>query len=126
MTDAEVDGVSGEQEEQKEEEGCLSIPGLYVEIVRPKTIHLKGFDIHGNDSEPSATVVGVPNVQVVPVNVVAVGGATCGKPVGFLPADDGCGTTYSAVATVEDGKPKIIPNRTGGRLTPSVIELVTA
>ena len=26
-----------------------------------------------------------------------IGDTTCGKPVGFLPADDGCGTTYSAV-----------------------------
>lgn len=31
------------------------------------------------------------------VEVVQVGGATCGKPVGFLPRDDGCGTTVSAV-----------------------------
>jgi peptide deformylase len=31
------------------EEGCLSIPGLYVEIVRPKTIHVKGIDLDGND-----------------------------------------------------------------------------
>jgi len=31
------------------------------------------------------------------------------------------GTTYSAVATVEEGKPRIIPNRAGLRLTPSMI-----
>lgn len=31
------------------------------------------------------------------VDVVLVGGQTCGKPVGFLPRDDGCGTTWSAV-----------------------------
>lgn len=31
------------------------------------------------------------------VEVVVVGDTTCGKPVGFLPADDRCGTTYSAV-----------------------------
>ncbi len=31
------------------------------------------------------------------------------------------GTTYSAVATVDAGKPVIIPNRHGGRLTPSVV-----
>ncbi len=30
------------------------------------------------------------------VQVVAIGGATCGKPVGFLPASQ-CGTTYSVV-----------------------------
>ncbi|NRF68066.1 peptidase S41 [Aquincola sp. S2] len=31
------------------------------------------------------------------VNVVLVGDASCGKPVGFLPHDDRCGTTYSVV-----------------------------
>jgi len=31
------------------------------------------------------------------VDVVAIGDTTCGKPVGFLPADDGCGDTYSVV-----------------------------
>jgi len=33
------------------EEGCLSIPGLYVEIVRPKTVLLTGVDLDGNDVE---------------------------------------------------------------------------
>ncbi len=36
------------------EEGCLSVPGLSWEIVRPKTIHLKGFDIHGNEVDIEA------------------------------------------------------------------------
>jgi molecular chaperone DnaK len=31
------------------------------------------------------------------------------------------GTTYSAVATVENGRPAIIPSRSGSRLTPSVV-----
>ena len=31
------------------EEGCLSIPGLYVEMVRPKTVLLKGVDVNGNE-----------------------------------------------------------------------------
>jgi len=31
------------------------------------------------------------------VDVVLVGDTTCGKPVGFLPHDDRCGTTYSVV-----------------------------
>lgn len=31
------------------------------------------------------------------MDVVLVGGTTCGKPVGFLPADNQCGTTYSVV-----------------------------
>ncbi len=36
------------------EEGCLSVPGLSWEIVRPKTIHLRGFDIHGNQIDLEA------------------------------------------------------------------------
>jgi carboxyl-terminal processing protease len=31
------------------------------------------------------------------VSVVTIGNTTCGKPVGFLPQADGCGTTYSVV-----------------------------
>jgi len=31
------------------------------------------------------------------VQVVTIGDTTCGKPVGFLPRDDGCGSTFSAV-----------------------------
>jgi peptide deformylase len=30
------------------EEGCLSIPGLYVEIVRPKNVLVRGVDLDGN------------------------------------------------------------------------------
>jgi len=33
------------------EEGCLSIPGLYVEIVRPKHVLLRGVDLDGNPIE---------------------------------------------------------------------------
>jgi len=32
-------------------EGCLSIPGLHFEIVRPEFIHVRGVDIDGNDIE---------------------------------------------------------------------------
>jgi carboxyl-terminal processing protease len=39
----------------------------------------------------------VNGLRGVGVNVVAIGDVTCGKPVGFLPADDGWGTTYSIV-----------------------------
>jgi peptide deformylase len=39
------------------EEGCLSIPGLYVEIVRPKTVLLRGVDIDGNTVEWEADEV---------------------------------------------------------------------
>jgi peptide deformylase len=31
------------------EEGCLSIPGLYVEMLRPKTVHVVATDLDGND-----------------------------------------------------------------------------
>jgi peptide deformylase len=30
------------------EEGCLSVPGLSWEIVRPKLVHLRGIDLDGN------------------------------------------------------------------------------
>jgi peptide deformylase len=31
------------------EEGCLSVPGLHWTIVRPKEIHLTGYDLEGNE-----------------------------------------------------------------------------
>lgn len=31
------------------EEGCLSVPGLFWEIVRPKEIHLTGYDLDGSE-----------------------------------------------------------------------------
>lgn len=31
------------------EEGCLSIPGLFFPIVRPKEIHLTGYDLDGRE-----------------------------------------------------------------------------
>jgi peptide deformylase len=31
------------------EEGCLSIPGIYWEIVRPKAVHITGHDLDGNE-----------------------------------------------------------------------------
>jgi peptide deformylase len=36
------------------DEGCLSIPGLYVEMVRPKTVLMRGVDINGNVVEREA------------------------------------------------------------------------
>ena len=30
-------------------EGCLSIPGLSYEIIRPKEVHLRGYDLDGNE-----------------------------------------------------------------------------
>jgi peptide deformylase len=31
------------------DEGCLSVPGLAWEIVRPKEVHLTGYDLDGNE-----------------------------------------------------------------------------
>ncbi len=31
------------------EEGCLSLPGIAIEIVRPKQVHLVGYDLDGNE-----------------------------------------------------------------------------
>ncbi len=36
------------------DEGCLSIPGLYVEILRPKEVLLHGWDLDGNELEIEA------------------------------------------------------------------------
>jgi peptide deformylase len=33
------------------DEGCLSVPGLFWPITRPKLVHLVGLDIDGNDIE---------------------------------------------------------------------------
>jgi peptide deformylase len=33
------------------EEGCLSIPGLYVEMVRPKEVLMRGFTLAGDEIE---------------------------------------------------------------------------
>ncbi|MEP6661543.1 MAG: peptide deformylase [Acidimicrobiales bacterium] len=41
--------VSDARGEWVYDEGCLSIPGLYFELVRPKEIHLTGYDLDGNE-----------------------------------------------------------------------------
>jgi len=41
--------VSEERGEWAYDEGCLSIPGLAFELVRPKEVHLVGYDLHGNE-----------------------------------------------------------------------------
>ncbi|HEY2812094.1 MAG TPA: peptide deformylase [Acidimicrobiales bacterium] len=41
--------VSEHRGEWEYEEGCLSIPGLAWEIVRPKEVHLNGYDLDGNE-----------------------------------------------------------------------------
>jgi peptide deformylase len=37
------------------DEGCLSIPGLYVEIVRPKDVLMRGITVDGDEVEMEAT-----------------------------------------------------------------------
>ncbi len=37
------------------EEGCLSVPGLYFTIVRPRDVLLTGIDLDGNEVEVEAT-----------------------------------------------------------------------
>jgi carboxyl-terminal processing protease len=39
----------------------------------------------------------VNGLRGIGIEVVMIGDTTCGKPVGFLPQDNGCGTTYSVV-----------------------------
>lgn len=41
--------ISESRGEWEYEEGCLSIPGLFFPIVRPKEIHLTGYDLNGNE-----------------------------------------------------------------------------
>jgi peptide deformylase len=41
--------ISESRDEWEYEEGCLSIPGLYFPIVRPKEVHLTGFDLDGKE-----------------------------------------------------------------------------
>lgn len=41
--------ISESRGEWTYEEGCLSVPGLHWEIIRPKEVHLTGFDLDGNE-----------------------------------------------------------------------------
>ncbi len=41
--------ISESRGEWTYEEGCLSVPGLSWEIVRPKEVHLTGYDLDGNE-----------------------------------------------------------------------------
>jgi peptide deformylase len=37
------------------DEGCLSIPGLYVEMLRPNEVLMRGLDLNGNTVEIEAS-----------------------------------------------------------------------
>lgn len=41
--------ISEHRGEWEFEEGCLSVPGLYFPIVRPKEVHLTGYDLDGEE-----------------------------------------------------------------------------
>ena len=41
--------ISDSRGEWEFEEGCLSLPGLYFPIVRPKEVHLTGYDLEGRE-----------------------------------------------------------------------------
>jgi peptide deformylase len=41
--------ITESRDEWLYEEGCLSVPGLSWEIVRPKEVHLTGVDLDGNE-----------------------------------------------------------------------------
>lgn len=41
--------ISESSGEWSYDEGCLSVPGLSWEIIRPKQIHLTGYDLDGNE-----------------------------------------------------------------------------
>ena len=46
VVNPEIVGVDGEQ---YEEEGCLSVPGFSAEVVRPKTVAIRGVDLNGKE-----------------------------------------------------------------------------
>jgi carboxyl-terminal processing protease len=45
----------------------------------------------------SASEQVINGLRGIGVNVIGIGDTTCGKPVGFLPQGNSCGTTYSVV-----------------------------
>ncbi len=49
--------VSSPKGSEEAEEGCLSLPGLYGPVVRPKTVHINAYGLDGN--EVSAEVSGL-------------------------------------------------------------------
>lgn len=51
VVNPEIVESSGEWNYQ---EGCLSIPGLSWDLVRPKEVHLKGFDLDGDELDIEA------------------------------------------------------------------------
>ncbi|HUR78223.1 MAG TPA: peptide deformylase [Acidimicrobiales bacterium] len=49
--------LSGFDGEWTYDEGCLSLPGLYFPITRPKVVHLTGYDVNGDEVSVEADEV---------------------------------------------------------------------
>lgn len=47
--------VSHPKGSEEHEEGCLSLPGLYGQVVRPKQVHLTAYNLQGDEIETIAT-----------------------------------------------------------------------
>lgn len=47
--------IAGSGGEWEYEEGCLSVPGLSWTIVRPREVHITGYDLDGNEVSLEAT-----------------------------------------------------------------------
>jgi peptide deformylase len=47
--------ITEQRGEWEYEEGCLSVPGLYFPIVRPKEVFLTGYDLDGKEVAIEAT-----------------------------------------------------------------------
>ncbi len=60
------------------------------------TLNLSRVFVLSTDSTCSASEAIVNGLRGVDVEVILVGGTTCGKPYGFYPADN-CGTTYFSI-----------------------------
>ena len=45
------------------DEGCLSVPGLYFEIARPRQVHVRGIDLDGNEVDWEADELAARLIQ---------------------------------------------------------------
>src|SRR5205814_1751534 len=77
--------VVGQTGEWTYEEGCLSLPGLAFEIVRPKVVTVQGLDLDGNEVviEGDGLPVRTPDKAREVVDEVRASGAELGVVVAF-------------------------------------------
>lgn len=47
--------VTNPKGSEEQEEGCLSLPGLYGNVVRPKQVRIAAYDLSGNEIDTTAT-----------------------------------------------------------------------